>query len=284
MKNFEQNFYRKLVLALALTTLFASAILAQSAIKLNVDAAEAARNILHVRETMPVKAGKFTLFYPKWIPGEHAPTGTLNDMVNLFITANGKQLAWQRDDVEMFAFHLTIPANVKQIEIAFDDVSQPATIASAQLSRIKWNRLLLYPQGILSDNIQVTGSLKLPDGWKYATALPIAKETANAVDFKAVNLTTFIDSPAVVGKNFKRVLLGDNGGAMHEIDIFADTPEALEYKPETLEGWKNLVREMNLAFGAHHYNSYKFLLTLSDVGGSEGLEHHESSEDGVGLK
>jgi predicted metalloprotease with PDZ domain len=284
MTKLNKNRRRKTVFLFVLFAFCVSAILAQNSIKLTIDASEAARNVLHVRETMPVKAGQMTLFYPKWIPGEHAPTGTLNDMVNLFVTANGKPLEWRRDDVEMFAFHLTVPANVKQIEIAFDDVSQPATIASAQLSRIKWNRLLLYPQGAKSDDIQVVGSLKMPNDWKYATALPVARETKNAVDFKSVNLTTFVDSPAVVGKNFKRVPLGENGGAIHEIDIFADTPEALEYKPETLEGWKNLVREMNLAFGAHHYGSYKFLLTLSDVGGSEGLEHHESSEDGVGLK
>jgi len=284
MRRPNKNHLQKVVFLFALFAFCASVSFAQNQIKLMVDASEAARNILHVRETLPVKAGNLTLFYPKWIPGEHAPTGTLNDMVNLFITANGKPIEWRRDDVEMFAFHVTIPAKVRQIEIAFDDLSQPGTIASAQLSRIKWNRLLLYPQGVLSDNIQVTASLKMPADWKYATALPVAREMANAVDFKAVNLTTFVDSPAVVGKFFKRVPLSNDGGAAHEIDIFADTPEALEYKPETFEGWKNLIIEANLAFGARHYNSYKFLVTLSDVGGSEGLEHHESSEDGVGLK
>jgi predicted metalloprotease with PDZ domain len=282
------KFNRKIgfLFALSVFQFFSLAAFAQTSanIKLNLDATDAARNVLRVEETIAVKAGELTLFYPKWIPGEHAPTGTLNDMVNLFVTANGKAIQWRRDDVEMFAFHLTVPAGVKQIEIAFDDVSQPGTIASAQLSRIKWNRLLLYPQGVSSDNIQVTASMKMPADWKYATALPIANETKNAVDFKSVTLTTFIDSPAVVGKNFKRVPLSNEGGASHEIDIFADMPEALEYKPETLAGWKNLVKEANLAFGAHHYNSYKFLLTLSDIGGSEGLEHHESSEDGVGEK
>lgn len=284
MKKFEQAFYRKSVLPAVLLALFASAALAQNSIKLSVDATDAARNVLRVRETMTVKAGDLTLFYPKWIPGEHAPTGTLNDMVNFFVTANGKPLEWRRDDVEMFAFHLTVPRGVKQIDIAFDDVSQSGTIASARLSRIKWNRLLVYQQGVLSDDIQVTGSLKMADDWKYATALPVARETKNAVDFKTVNLTTFVDSPAVVGRYFKRVPLSTVNGAPHEIDIFADTAEALEYSPETLAGWKNLIKEANLAFGARHYNGYKFLLTLSDIGGSEGLEHHESSEDGVGEK
>ena len=279
-----KNFNRKIVLLFALVLLQISFAAAQSAIKLDVDATEAARNVIHVREIVPVKAGKFNLFYPKFIPGEHAPTGTLNDVVNLFVTANGKPVAWQRDDVEMFAFHLDVPAGVNQIEIRFDDVSQPATVASAQLSRIKWNRLILYPRNAPSDNLQVAASLKFPADWKYATALAVNKESGNAVDFKTVSLTTLVDSPAVVGKNFRRVELGETNGALHEIDIFADTPEALEYKPETLVGWQNLIKQANAAFGARHYNKYKFLLTLSDIGGSEGLEHHESSEDGVGLK
>ena len=237
-------FHRKIFFPVFLFVLAAqvSVASAQNSIRLSIDATGAARNILRVRETMPVGAGKLTLFYPKWIPGEHAPTGTLNDMVNLFVTANGKPLEWQRDDVEMFAFHLTVPIGAKQIEIAFDDVSQPGTIASAQLSRIKWNRLLLYPENVRSDDVQVTASLKMPAGWKYATALPIAGETANAVDFKAVSLTTFVDSPAVVGKYFKRVPLETISGAAHEIDIFADSAAALEYTPETLAGWNNLVK------------------------------------------
>ncbi len=282
MKNFN---HRKPLFLLVLLAIQVSFVFAQNTnITLNVDATDAAKNILRVKETMSVKSGEFALFYPKWIPGEHAPTGTLNDMVNFYVTANGKPISWQRDDVEMFEFHLTIPEGIKQIEIAFDDVSQPATIASSELSRIKWNRLILYPEGAKADDVNVTASLKYPADWKYATALQTTSETANPVQFKPVSLTMLVDSPAVVGKFYKKIPLGEVNGAMHEIDVFADSAEALEYKPETLEGWKNLVRQANLAFGAHHYNYYKFLLTLSDVGGSEGLEHHQSSEDGVGEK
>ena len=274
---------RKFVFLFAILAIQASAAFAQNAsLTVDVDATDAARNVLHVRETMSARAGEYKLFYPKWIPGEHAPTGPLNNMVNLFFTADGKPLAWRRDDVEMFEFYVTIPSGAKQLEIAFDDVSQAATTMSANLARIKWNRLLLYPEGAKSDNVQVTGSLKMPADWKYATALPVASETANAVNFKPVTLTYFVDSPAVIGKYFKRVPLVTLGGAPHEMDIFAESNEALEYRPETLAGWNNLVKQANAAFGAHHYNSYKFLLTLSDYGGNEGLEHHESSEDGVG--
>lgn len=284
MINLGSAFRRKLFIVAALLLIQASAAFAQNSFKLDVDASDAAKNILHVRETMAVKPGALTLFYPKWIPGEHAPTGTLNEMVNLFVTANGKPLAWRRDAVEMFAFHLTIPDGATQIEIAFDDAAEPGTTMTANLARIKWNRLLLYPQGAKSDDVRVTATLKVPAGWQFAAALPVARETKETFDFKEVSLTTFVDSPAIIGKYFKRVPLGSDGGAAHEIDIAAETAEALEYKAETLEGWKNLIKQSNLMFGARHYNGYKFLVTLSDDGGDEGLEHHESSEDGVGEK
>ena len=284
MKYLSNNFFPKTLFLLLFLTAAASLALGQNSIKLSVDATGAAKRTLRVRETLTVKSGELTLFYPKWIPGEHAPTGPINNMVNLFVTANGKPLAWRRDDVEMFAFHLTIPVGVSQIEIAFDDAAEANTTASAQLARIKWNRLLLYPQGAKSDDVKVSGSLKMPSGWKYATALTTAKESGNSVDFKEVSLTTFVDSPAVVGKFFKRVPLTNENGAAHEIDLFADSAAALEYTPQTLAGWKNLIKQANATFGARHYNNYKFLVTLSDYGGNEGLEHHESSEDGVGEK
>ena len=250
-------------------------------IKLNVDATDAARNVLRTTLTIPVKPGPLTLFYPKWIPGEHSPTGPINDLVGLKFTANGKSIPWKRDDVEMFAFHCEVPASVSALEITFDDVSQPGTTMTARLARLKWNRVVLYPRSMSSDAVRVVASLKLPPGWKYATPLPVSRETRDEVQFKEVSLTELVDSPAIIGANFRKVTLS-SGGVLHEMDIVADTPAALETKSQTVGGWENLIKEANALFGARHYRSYRFLLTLSDYGGSEGLEHHESSEDGVG--
>lgn len=268
------------VVSLLALALFVTAANAQSPIYLTVDATDAAKNILHVDETMSVKPGEFALFYPKWIPGEHSPTGTINDMVNLRITADGKPVEWRRDDVEMFAFHLTVPGGARMLTISFDDVSQPGTTMTSQLARIKWNRLILYPRGFTSDSVQVAAVLRKPSGWSYATALPVIKETGDLITFRATDLTKFIDSPAILGRHFAKIPLTASG-TLAEMDIAAETEEALKYRPETLAGWKNLVVQANRMFGAHHYESYKFLLTLSDNGGGEGLEHHESSEDGT---
>ncbi|HET6972410.1 MAG TPA: hypothetical protein VFH96_00225 [Pyrinomonadaceae bacterium] len=274
----------QLVFILALLVCSGSAAFAQAlSIKLSVDATQAARNILHTKFTIPVRPGPLTLFYPKWIPGEHSPTGPINDLVGLRLSAGGKPIAWQRDQVEMFAFHCEVPQGVNELEVSFDDVSQPETTASAKLARIKWNRLILYPRDLNSDTIQVRASLQLPAGWKFASALPMLSENKDGFQFNEVSLTELVDSPAIIGANFRKFALTSTG-ITHEIDAVADTPAALVMKPETLTGLKNLVQEAYALFGARHYRSYKFLVTFSDHGGSEGLEHHESSEDGVGEK
>jgi predicted metalloprotease with PDZ domain len=257
--------------------------LAQGTMTLNVDATDAARNIVHSKLSIPVRPGPLTLIYPKWIPGEHSPTGPINDLVGLKLNAGGKPIAWRRDDVEMFAFHCNIPPGVTVLDVTFDDASQPETTASAKLARIKWNRLLVYTQGTNSDAISVKASLKLPAGWRFASALPIVSENKDELQFKEVTLTQLVDSPAIIGTNFRTLPLSSSG-ATHQIDIMADTTAALEIKPETLTGLRSMVNEAYAMFGARHYRSYKFLVTLSDHGGGEGLEHHESSEDGVGEK
>ncbi|HEX6650992.1 MAG TPA: hypothetical protein VF075_15680 [Pyrinomonadaceae bacterium] len=260
-----------------------SAALAQTPMTLSVDATDAARNVIHSMLRIPVKPGPLTLFYPKWIPGEHSPTGTINDLVGLKLSAGGRSIPWRRDDVEMFAFHCDIPQGVTTLDVTFDDVSQPESTASAKLARIKWNRLLVYPQGMTSDAIRVKAMLTLPAGWQYASALQFLSKTRNSLLFNEVSLTELVDSPAIIGVNFRKFPLSSTG-TTHEMDVMADTTQALEMKPETLTGLKKIVQEAYALFGARHYRSYQFLVTLSDHGGSEGLEHHESSEDGVGEK
>ena len=209
---------------------------------LSVDATDAARNIVHSKLTIPVKPGPMTLFYPKWIPGEHSPTGPINDLVGLKLSGGGKPIAWRRDDVEMFAFHCDIPQGVSMLDVAFDDVSQPESTASAKLARIKWNRLLVYTEGLNSDTINVKASLKLPAAWRFASALPIVSERNDELQFKEVSLEQLVDSPAIIGANFRKFPLSSEG-VMHEIDIVADTPAALEMKPETLAGLRKIVQE-----------------------------------------
>jgi hypothetical protein len=51
--------------------------------KLHVDLTDASRHIVHASMNIPAKPGPMTLLYPEWIPGEHAPTGPVVDLLGL---------------------------------------------------------------------------------------------------------------------------------------------------------------------------------------------------------
>ena len=79
---------------------FASAALGAAAprpIMLEVDAREAPKRIFHARLSIPASPGTLRLYYPKWIPGEHGPTGPITDLAGLKLSAAGKPIPWRRD-------------------------------------------------------------------------------------------------------------------------------------------------------------------------------------------
>ena len=47
---------------------------------LSVDLTDAPQKLIHANETIAVTPGSLTLVYPKWIPGEHGPTGPIENM------------------------------------------------------------------------------------------------------------------------------------------------------------------------------------------------------------
>lgn len=253
--------------------------------KLTVDATHAPQKILHSQMEIPVSPGPLVLVYPKWIPGEHGPTGPIVDMTGLEFFANGQRLTWRRDLDEMYTFHLTIPSGIKTLEARLDLVLpappegfSSGASATAALDVISWNQLVLYQPG-KSDDIYFTASLKLPDGWHYGTALPVDSESNSQINFQTVSLTTLVDSPVLAGQHFRRVPLTPDGPIQHFIDIASDSDAALQMPPEVVDEYKHLVAETGALFGARHYRDYHFLLTLSDHVAHFGLEHHESSDD-----
>jgi hypothetical protein len=74
-------------------------------IKILLDITDAPRQILHAKFSIPVQPGPLTLVYPRWIPGEHGPTGPVDNLAGITFSASGEAIPWQRDDVNMFAFH-----------------------------------------------------------------------------------------------------------------------------------------------------------------------------------
>jgi predicted metalloprotease with PDZ domain len=265
---------------------------AEATIKLQVDATHAPEKILHATEQIPVTPGPLTLVFPKWIPGEHGPTGPIVDLTGLeFYGAKGQRLTWRRDLADMFSLQLAIPDGTTSLEARLDMV-MPAppegfssgASATTQLDLLSWNQVVLYPYtpGRNTDEILITPSLKLPGGWHYDTALHATSEgNGNEVAFQTVSLTTLVDSPVLSGAHFRRIPLSPEGPIQHYLDVAADSETALQAPPETVSNYKRLVAETGALFGARHYNEYHFLVTLSDHTAHFGLEHHESSDDRV---
>ena len=175
-----------------------------------MDLTDVKRRIIGVHETIPVRAGGLTLLYPKWIPGNHSPTGPISKVAGLVVTANDKRLDWLRDPIHVYAFRIEIPAGVGSIEVAFQYLepmrSKEGRISiSSEIADLAWNTVALYPAGYFSRRIHVAVSVKLPPSWKYATALATSSREGNVVHFKETTFNTLVDSPLYAGINFKRV-------------------------------------------------------------------------------
>lgn len=252
-------------------------------ITLAVDATDITRGIFRIDETIPVAtAGPLTLLYPKWIPGDHAAVGQIKELAGLKFSAGGHSLPWRRDPVDIFAFHIDVPAGVSTVEAQFQflaptEANQGRIVTTPQMLNLQWLSVSLYPAGYFVRQIKVDGSLKLPDGWKAATALEVAKQEGATTHFKQCSFDTLMDSPIFAGANVRVETLAPGV----RLNIVADQPEQLAATEEQLDLHRNLVTQAVKLFGAQHYDHYDFLLALSDRQSGIGLEHHRSSENGV---
>ncbi len=247
-------------------------------VRLTVNLSDAARAIYGVQMTIPVSPGPLTLAYPKWIPGAHAPVGPITHLSGLIITANGKRLEWTRDPVNMYEFHLSVPRGVTSLEVEMKMVGMHNV--DPYLADMAWNTVLLYPYGKPATDYRYQANLVLPPDWKYATSLITTGRDGNTVHFATASLYTLVDSPVMAGAYYRKVPLAKSPRVT--LDLFADSAYLLTtLTDKDIAAYRKLPAQEYALFGGHHYRHYDFLMALSDYVGN-GLEHHESSEDGAG--
>ena len=278
---------------ISLLVTFLSDLAGAQSIQLLVDLTDAPRNIFHSQLTIPVKPGLLTLVYPQWIPGNHRPSGPIANVTGIKMQAAGRTLAWQRDPVDMYAFHVDVPAGATELHVSMDTITNDGSAgatgpaATTNVLDLNWNQVVLYPQDASSDAVQVQAAITLPPDWKFGTALPVAGVTKGGaneiVGFKPVSLTTLVDSPVIAGNHYKKIELTKPGETpVHVIDMVGESDAALAMTADDEAAYRKLVAETGALFGARHYLEYHFLLTLSDEAGHHGVEHHESSDNSVG--
>jgi predicted metalloprotease with PDZ domain len=282
------------VAVLFLSILFATLPGSTQTIRIHVDLTDAPRNIYHAHLQIPAHAGEMSLVFPKWIPGNHRPSGPIAALTGIHMEAAGRALAWERDPIDMYEFHVTVPPGVSTLDVSLDALTNndsaggggPA--ASSNILDLNWNAVLLYPKGVRSDDVTCAPSITLPPGWKYGTALRSAQTNGDEVEFAPVSLTMLVDSPVIAGVHYRRIelttpeLMKAGDEPVHVMDVLADSESDLAISDKDLAAYKKLVAETGALFGARHYRHYDFLLTLSDQVGEHGLEHHESNDSVAG--
>ena len=253
--------------------------------QLRVDASDVQRRLQRVQQIIPAQPGTLTLWYPQWIPGHHAPTGPINQIAGLRLQAKGKPLVWQRDPLNMYAINVQVPEGVDSVQLSFDYLSPTATdqgrVAMTQnLLSIQWHRVLFYPANTDTRQVQVAATLCLPQGWQAGSSLR-GRRQADCLAYRPVDLMTLIDSPVYAGRHYRAWPL--DAGQAQPVVLHAVAEQAGLLQPTTavLDAHKALVAEADALFGHRPYAHYDFLLAISDIFSGIGLEHAQSSENGM---
>nr|WP_294817420.1 peptidase M61 [uncultured Sphingomonas sp.] len=249
---------------------------------LDVDATDTQRGIFRVRQTIPVaKSGHMVLLYPKWLQGKHGPRGEIEKLTGLQISAGGKRLQWKRDPVDVFAFHIDVPSGAKKLDLEFQFASatsgdQGRIVMTPAMMSLQFNSMSLYPAGYFVRRIPVQAKVRYPEGWSAVSGLP-SRATGSTYTYEKTNYEVLVDSPVLAGRYYRPIELSPRV----TLDVFADSPDELEAKPEQIDAHKRLVDQAVKTMGSQQYDHYHFLLSISDELGGIGLEHHRSSENGV---
>jgi predicted metalloprotease with PDZ domain len=249
--------------------------------RLEVDVTDLAQGIWQVRQTIPVAAaGRMTLLFPQWIPGNHAPRGELDKLAGLTFRAGGQVIPWTRDPVDIYAFHLDVPAGTAEIEARFQYLTptssdQGRILVTREMLNLQFEDVSLYPAGYFTRRIPVSATVTYPAGWRAATALRPSATASNRITYGTVSYETLQDSPVFAGKYFR----ADDLGHGVTLNTVADHPRELAVSADVLAKHRKLVSQSLKLFGARHYDHYDFLHAITDRMGGIGLEHHRSSEN-----
>lgn len=253
-------------------------------IDLDVDASNLSQRIYRVRESIPVQdAGPMVLLYSQWETASHAPTASVAGLAGLTIEASGRPVEWVRDPVDMFAFHIDVPAGAKTIEVSFQYLSpfsnrQGSPAMTTDIVTVPWQSVVLYPAGWYTRNTAVKPRLTLPDGFHFATALEHTPD--DATSFRMTSLENLVDSPVYASRHMRSYVLAGKGNAPVTLNAFAADDDKLAVKPAQLDALRAMVTQAGKVFPTRHYRHYDFLVALDDnLPGPGGSEQSQSSSN-----
>lgn len=253
-------------------------------LSLRVDATDTQHRVFRVEETLVSPADMPKLLYPQWSDVAHAPDGRIDLLANLHVLADGREVRWRRDPLDMFAFRIDARKG-QRLTVRFDVLTPLAAdegrvVMSDHIATIRWDSLVLYPAGDDIHDIAVTPSLTLPAGWDWAGDAAGTTRGATTT-FAPVPLERLVDTPVYAGAHHRRFDLAPGAATPIFLDAFAEAPEQLDARPATIAMLRRMVRESLHLLGRPAFDRYHFLITLSDqIYAGSGSEHRRSSENG----
>ncbi|APW58874.1 sugar-binding protein [Paludisphaera borealis] len=263
-------------------------------IGVEVDLRDLPRRLVHSTIQIPCKPGReLAIWHPKWIPGTHEPCGSIENTGGLRIQSpDGATIPWRRDELDLYRIVFKAPADVSSVRVTLDTICNQAAIeASGHLTFgnklvgvVNWSTCVLYPEGPTAAETTVELSARLPETWKYATALKTEAVADGLIRFAPVSLVDLIDSPLIAGEHLRTIKLETGPYPPASFHLATDAPASLELNPNVIAQYSRLVREAGALFGSYHHDDFQFLVTCSDDLGYLGLEHLASSLNGVGAR
>jgi predicted metalloprotease with PDZ domain len=259
-------------------------------LKIEVDARDLPRRLLHTRIEVPCRPGKVAFWIPKWVPGAHGPLGPLQKVEGLRVeTSAGILVRWYRDESDPFHFECNVPVGVTEIAVRLDTIcDEPSHLSSGYFSYgnnslgiVNWGTCLVYPEGFSCDDIKVQLALRLPSAWRYATALKTNQSKDGRISFETLSLADLVDCPLIAGVHLRTIALDSGDDPPAYLHLASESESALNLGSPVVDRYSNVVKEAGAIFGACHYEEYHFLVTCSNDLGYFALEHLSSSVNGV---
>jgi predicted metalloprotease with PDZ domain len=248
--------------------------------KLLVDETQAFRRIAFVHEEIRVQQGPLALAFSRWIPGEHGPTGPIENLAAIRVGSGDVTLPWIRDPEDINTIRIDVPPNTDTVTVDFDTLLEN-TISDHQLL-LAWNSTILYPRGIDKRELMIEPSVLLPPNWKQGSSLSVTRQVGNRVTFAPTSLERLIDSPVLAGEFFRAVPLVSKWAA--ELDFTADSQSAIDKADDAhaFALFGKLIDQDQAMFGFRHWQTMHLLVSQSDARPYDGLEHEDSPYDAIG--
>jgi len=268
---------------------------AAGSMHLSIDCSKPTRGLIEAKVTIPVavtsKAGKVSLWYPKWVPGSHGPGGPIANIAGLQVhNIAGERLNWRRAPGEVYRLEVDVPPGTKEVHVSLRYVTnQPTTTSfghdcffAGTIGVVSPSCLLLYPDGVDIDEQKIGVSVRLPDQWQLASALATSENEVNAeneISFQPVSLRTLVDSPMMLGKHYRSVGLVTNSSLSppHVLHVFSDDEAAESISDEVVKKYAEMVKQTSYLIGSHPFDRFDILLGVTDSLPKNGLEHARST-------